>query len=282
MTTETENLEQQTAEDLWVIVQVYNNSYAIPAEHVFEMVQVPSVVNIPEQTKYIRGIINLRGQVMSLIDLRVRLGVPSIQKELYELNELMDIREEDHKSWLTELEASVHEKRKFTLATDPHKCAFGQWYDHYKTSNLQLRHILKKFDEPHKAIHGIAQKVTEFASHQKYNEALQLIETTRKKELSEMINLFSEVRNYNNDNNREIAVIIKSKTEMIAISVDQVESVDALEKENLGGVSYRNDSKDPIISSIKHRVGKKGKPVLILNIDYLIRTSATKDQMKAV
>lgn len=36
-------------------------------------------------------------------------------------------RETDHVNWINELERSVQEKRKFTLTTDPYKCAFGKW-----------------------------------------------------------------------------------------------------------------------------------------------------------
>ena len=77
----------------------------------------------------IRGVINLRGKVMQLIDLRVKLGLPSAKAEFDELIQLLHDREQDHHNWLTELEACVRERRPFKMAKDPHACKFGLWYD---------------------------------------------------------------------------------------------------------------------------------------------------------
>ena len=83
------------------------------------------------------------------MDLRVRLGMIPLKKEIDDLVDLMKQREQDHRKWLEELESSVRQQREFKLATDPHKCAFGKWYDTFTTDNLTLGHALKKFDQPH-------------------------------------------------------------------------------------------------------------------------------------
>ena len=77
--------------------------------------------------------------------------------------------EEDHCRWLQELEACVEERREFRLATDPHKCKFGQWYDkllgnppglaQLTNSDLNLTSLFEQLDQPHKLIHAVAQRV---------------------------------------------------------------------------------------------------------------------------
>ncbi len=50
-------------------------NYAIPLLQVRELISVPETTNVPFSPKYYVGIMNLRGQVISIIDLRTRLGV---------------------------------------------------------------------------------------------------------------------------------------------------------------------------------------------------------------
>ena len=87
--------------------------------------------------------------------------MPSLKEENEALCQLMEQRAQDHKRWVQELADSVVQSRRFKLATDPHQCAFGKWYDTYKTDNLLMSSFLKEFDEPHKKIHGMAMTVTE-------------------------------------------------------------------------------------------------------------------------
>ena len=55
----------------------------------------------------------------------------------------------------------VKENGKFTLARDPHQCAFGKWFDNFKTDNIAVSEVLKKFDAPHKRIHALADEIEE-------------------------------------------------------------------------------------------------------------------------
>lgn len=49
--------------------------YAIPLLSVKEVVAMPEYTKVPNAPKYFLGIINLRGQVISVVDLRARLGI---------------------------------------------------------------------------------------------------------------------------------------------------------------------------------------------------------------
>ena len=50
-------------------------NYAIPLLEVRELISVPETTSVPFSPKYYVGIMNLRGHVISIIDLRTRLGV---------------------------------------------------------------------------------------------------------------------------------------------------------------------------------------------------------------
>lgn len=49
--------------------------YAIPLRSVREVIAVPEITPIPSTPSHFLGIMNLRGQVISIIDLRQKLGV---------------------------------------------------------------------------------------------------------------------------------------------------------------------------------------------------------------
>ena len=58
-----------------VIVRADASLCAIPAQLVQTMVMLPKVVSVPGAPGHVRGVVNLRGQVLPLIDLRLRCGL---------------------------------------------------------------------------------------------------------------------------------------------------------------------------------------------------------------
>ncbi len=53
--------------------------YAIDADDVSEIIMNDSITRLPKIPGYIRGIINLRGQILPIMDLRVRMGRPQTE-----------------------------------------------------------------------------------------------------------------------------------------------------------------------------------------------------------
>jgi purine-binding chemotaxis protein CheW len=51
--------------------------YAIPIEMVESIIKLGPLTGVPGSPSYVRGVMNLRGRIMSVIDLRLRFGMPS-------------------------------------------------------------------------------------------------------------------------------------------------------------------------------------------------------------
>lgn len=51
-------------------------SYAIPVSKVREIVRFTSITPVPRMPDYIRGVINLRGRIIPVVDLRIRYACP--------------------------------------------------------------------------------------------------------------------------------------------------------------------------------------------------------------
>ncbi len=211
-----------------VIFVIQDSQYAISAKFVSNMVAVPETRPVPHAPSYVRGIINLRSKVLPLVDLRMRLGFQSAASEMNEFYSMLNQREQDHRNWLNELEASVDEKRDFPLTSDPHKCAFGKWYDTYETNDLSAKAILRKFDRPHKRIHALAHKVEEFQAQGDFDNAQKVIEEGREKDLKRMIKLFASVQNHFSESAREIAMIVETPEFDYAVAIDMVSAVEFL------------------------------------------------------
>jgi purine-binding chemotaxis protein CheW len=55
--------------------QVGRETYGVPITSLHEIVRVPEVTAVPDAPDYMEGVINLRGKIVSVIDLRKRFGV---------------------------------------------------------------------------------------------------------------------------------------------------------------------------------------------------------------
>jgi purine-binding chemotaxis protein CheW len=55
--------------------------FAIPLISVREVIGVPEVTPIPQSPSYFLGIMNLRGQIISVLDLRTKYGIKSARTE---------------------------------------------------------------------------------------------------------------------------------------------------------------------------------------------------------
>jgi purine-binding chemotaxis protein CheW len=53
--------------------------YAIPIAHIREVLLVPNVTRIPRMPEFMRGVINLRGSVVPVLDLRLKFGMGSTE-----------------------------------------------------------------------------------------------------------------------------------------------------------------------------------------------------------
>ncbi len=71
-----------TMADRFLTFSLGNESFAIPLLQVKEVIALPEVTHVPQTPNYFLGIMNLRGQVITVLDLRVKLSIkPSETQE---------------------------------------------------------------------------------------------------------------------------------------------------------------------------------------------------------
>jgi purine-binding chemotaxis protein CheW len=59
--------------------QVGRETYGVPITSLHEIVRVPEITAVPDAPDYLEGVINLRGKIVSVMDLRKRFGVTEAQ-----------------------------------------------------------------------------------------------------------------------------------------------------------------------------------------------------------
>lgn len=254
----------------WVLLELNDVIYATSCESVLSLNQLPDSTPLPKAPPEVRGVINFRGRLIELVDTRKLLNLKTITEEVVEFNAMINQRYQDHLNWINTLEATVKSDTEFTLTTDPHKCAFGKWYDSYssKNTNIMFMSTFAKFDKPHKDIHQIGITAKQLIERGNKQAAIDLVESTKNIELKQMLGLFDDLKEAYNNSRKEIVVVIgENESKCIGLSVDQITAIEHLSdfdenlvKDSMTGTEY--------LSGIAKR--KDGSVVILLNDEFLL------------
>lgn len=152
-----EQLQSKTESSLWLMFKLQEEFYAVDCryvESIFEITQ--EIIPVARTDESILGLIELRGATLPIMDLRKRLHMPSVQEETAAFEEMLALRKQDHINWVEALRHSIHSGEEFKLATDPHRCKFGQWYDSYKPTSRVVKIHFDQIHAPHDKLHESA------------------------------------------------------------------------------------------------------------------------------
>ena len=68
--------------ELYVVFKVAGAEYAMPADQVLQMESYAGATRVPGSAAYVAGIMQVRGKVIPVVDLRQRFGLPPIEATL--------------------------------------------------------------------------------------------------------------------------------------------------------------------------------------------------------
>lgn len=68
--------EEDTLADKYLIFNVEGESYGIEIGYVTEIINITQITKVPGLPDYLKGIINLRGSIIPVIDVRLRFKLP--------------------------------------------------------------------------------------------------------------------------------------------------------------------------------------------------------------
>lgn len=254
----------------YVIAAVKGLQLAVSAKYVQEIIRTPQWHEVPNTPSHVRGVINLRGKVLPLVDLRLRMGLPSALEEVEQMIAMLTAREQDHVLWLKELLRAVTEGRPFTLARDPTECAFGKWFYNYKPEDIGFASVMSRIEVPHRRIHTIATAVLKHAEQGESEKAKEMILHTEKGELRTVVKLFEEARTAFRESQKEVAIVLTGGGKHLALTVDSVASVEAIAEHTIEDAAPAMGSvKSDLLGKVAQRTNDQGI-VFLLDAEALL------------
>lgn len=257
--------------DLWLTIKLETQLYAIDSSYVESISLLEEPISTLAESNVIKpGIIHSRGNVVPIINLRAALGLKTMEQEQEAFEEMLEQRKNEHIQWVQEMERCLLEEDKFHLATDPHKCAFGKWYDTYHTENQTIAFHLRKIDEPHRKLHNTAHLAFECPRECEDCERDKCLRDQLKEDAQTYMNivvtLLDETKTIFRENARTMCIIVKDKNNaMLGLLADEVLSVEPLAVKDLPA-SCMNTSGPKVLTQIGEKQDSDAT-FLVLNMD---------------
>lgn len=86
-----------------VLFELGETCYAIPLDNVLELQRLPRLTPLPNVPDWLRGVMNLRGDILSVVDLRSLLGLPAFdQPQSQRLVVVRSTQEEIATGWVVD------------------------------------------------------------------------------------------------------------------------------------------------------------------------------------
>lgn len=216
----------------YILFRLKKDFYAINCKNVASIMQMTDYEQLPNTPENVEGIFKFSSQVIPIISLRKLFSFPTLEQESAEFSAMLDQRKQDHINWVKELNRCVKQETPFTLAMDPHKCAFGRWYDRYESDSPTIKFHLRKIEEPHRLLHECAQRAQNCAKdHDSCSLETCLSDTLSDAEsnyMPKIIELLDEAKDMFAAHLRSMLIVIDTGKDMFAVIVDEVLAVEDL------------------------------------------------------
>lgn len=72
--------EKETDEEKYIVFTLLNKKYGVPILNVLEIGDLTNTTPVPNLPNWIRGVTNIRGEIVSIIDLGTYLGIPKMER----------------------------------------------------------------------------------------------------------------------------------------------------------------------------------------------------------
>jgi purine-binding chemotaxis protein CheW len=93
----------------YITFKLGNELFAINVEQVREVLEVSTVTRVPSAPSYMRGVVNVRGKAIPVVDLRLRFGLSATEDTLSTRVIVMELQLDGEATVLGGMADSVHE-----------------------------------------------------------------------------------------------------------------------------------------------------------------------------
>lgn len=263
-------MSNYTEDTLFTVFALDEHDYCISCKSVDAIVIPKPLTPLPKAPSHLIGITEYKGRILPVIELRVLLGMPSLAEYVEQFSRMKQM----HIDWVDTLKEALENRHFFSLPVDPHKCRFGQWYDHYETDNYSINFVLKKLAAPHARIHQCGATFNGCLQKEDFEGAAQCVEQAKSVCYSEMIPLLDQLIETYQEIFRGIYIVLSCNEKRIALFVDEIKEL----------IPAQNLSRQELPDNLKGngyleclQVGSSG-PIIELNTDSFFTDGAQVGQ----
>ena len=93
----------------YITFKLGNELFAIVVDQVREVLEVSTITRVPTAPDYMRGVVNVRGKAIPVVDMRLRFGLPQIQETVNTRVVVLELVLDGEATVLGGMADSVHE-----------------------------------------------------------------------------------------------------------------------------------------------------------------------------
>lgn len=214
----------------WLIFTLNEQAYAVNSKYVNGIEMKPgNITPLPDAPDIYCGLVERRGEVYPLLNMRKAFHFSSIEEEAEVFGKMIDQRKSDHIRWIETFERCYTAKEKFELAVDPHKCAFGKWYDQFIKGTHPMTFHIKKIEEPHRLLHETAAHILSAVNCGDDKTAEALFKKLKNEYYPRVISILNDIKSMYGSTYRETVVVLADEHQKLGLLVDEVLAVDKVE-----------------------------------------------------
>lgn len=211
-------------EDLQILlIKLGDHSFGVPLAHVNYVAQIPP--DFTSRGAEVGRHFVFEGSPLAYVSLWDTLGQKSAYAEYEEMQAMLPQRRQDHLDWMSALDDSIRTGTPFSKARNAHDCAFGKWFYSYRAKDRRLSLLLMQFEQPHAAIHALADKLLGLSGAGHGEDALLAFEEAKNTTLAKLMELFNSAQELVVELQRRIAVIVSDGENTCALGADSVRDI---------------------------------------------------------
>jgi len=101
--------QSETGSGLNLTFKLDEEVFSIDVSQVREVLDISKITKVPNAPDFMRGVINVRGNVVPIVDMRVKFGLPEIDNTVNTRIVVMDLALDDEKVVMGAIADSVHD-----------------------------------------------------------------------------------------------------------------------------------------------------------------------------
>ncbi len=216
----------------WLVFKVKNQSFAVKCldvENIFKIDTEPK--DLAGYSSYVRGVLDFRGKILPLIEMRKVLEIASFDEDFIEFQYIINNKMQEYNNLIDTLESTIISGNYSDGSFNLSECTLRDWIESYDNNNHGIKSQIKRILEPHDKLCELIKTFerTNFMNSKNEDdveEQFKNLEENMNNYKNRIIQLLEESISLFKENFKEMCVVLNNGTEKsIGIIVDEVISV---------------------------------------------------------